>query len=61
MGLKDLLDEELDKAKGETNTSCPGCGSDETEDVQYYYRCHNTSCPVITFITNDYTVDAANG
>lgn len=59
MGLKDLIDDEKGDSKEEESTPCPACGSEETEDVKYYHRCHNTSCPVITFITTDYTEEPA--
>lgn len=61
MGLRDLIDEDGDGDVGEENTPCPACGSEQTEFVGYYYRCHDTDCRVVTFITTDYTAEPVDG
>lgn len=61
MGLEDVLPDDGDDEKPgikwqnehlHNEEICPHCEEDQTEKVRYYYRCHNTECPVTTYIPN---------
>lgn len=74
MGLSDLVEEEKRKnnssktglfgikpenRKLRNQELCPGCGSDDTEEVSYYWRCNEDreNCNVTTYIPTEYSID----
>lgn len=58
-GLSEFFGVKANKEKLRNPELCPGCGSDNTEKVHYYWRCKEDSdkCEVITYIPSEHGID----
>jgi hypothetical protein len=56
-GLGTLVGVKSNKDKLGNPEVCPGCASDDTEEVAYYWRCNNDNCEVISYIPTKPRID----
>lgn len=56
-GLSSMIDVKSSYDKLQETSLCSSCGSSNTENKGFYWRCQNDNCDTITYINSESTID----